>query len=136
VTGEWPRVRVEGIDTHLRRERDGSDQVVVRACVYLGTLLPADVRVDLVAGPGQPGAATREVGCPLWSAQSYDNGVFVFEASVSAPAMERAAGFGVRVAPHWVREEASALPPVIQRVEPPQTAWWGPPTADTYRHSP
>ena len=50
LAAEWPRVRIEGIDANLRRERDGSDRYVVRACVYLGMMLPADVTVDLLAG--------------------------------------------------------------------------------------
>jgi hypothetical protein len=90
---------VRVISAELGAGRGGDTRRVVRACVYLDTLLPADVRVELVSGrPGEDASRTRATDVRLWSVLSYGNGSFLFESAV--PALELGAGesVGVRVA--------------------------------------
>ena len=53
----------------------------VRAVVRLGVLAPADVQVEL--RPADLDDA-RGAGSPMWSAQSYDNGCYVFESPMAS----------------------------------------------------
>lgn len=120
VATQWSGVRVEDIDSHLRHERYGRDEVIVRAYVKLGTLLPADVKVDLLIDRRHADRCNpRGADHPLWSVQSYENGVFVFEGSMPRNEVEKAAGIGVRVRPFRTRDGASAPPAVIEWMEPP-----------------
>jgi starch phosphorylase len=50
VEEQWPRIRVEVIDSILPAELRIDDEVVARARVHLGKLHPEDVRVELYLG--------------------------------------------------------------------------------------
>lgn len=120
-TAHWVRVRVRSVESLRTLAREGDEQVVVRACVHLGALLPADVKVDLLtpARVASRAGDAPDACCQLWSVQSYDNGTFVFEALVPAELVDRATTVGVRVRAQRVREEPSTLRPVIRWLQPP-----------------
>jgi hypothetical protein len=108
-----PEVRV--ISAELGAGRGGDVRSVVRACVYLDTLLPADVRVELVVGrPGEDAARMRETDVRLWSVQSYGNGSFLFESTMPALALGAGEGPGVRVASRDDESRAPSMSPVVR----------------------
>lgn len=106
VLDDWPAVRVQPLE--LRPDHDG---VRVRAVVRLGRLAPADVRVEL-----HPDAGTRDAprgaGRAMWSALAYDNGCYVFEATLAGEDVADVAEWVVRVRPR----AALAAPDVLHRL--------------------
>ena len=94
ATRELGDVRIE----HVELERRPSGIAVVRACVFLGTMLPPDARVDLLyeSAPGAPPCTTCE---RMWSARPYENGWFLYEAHVPDVEIATARDIRVRVRP-------------------------------------
>lgn len=61
----------------------------VRAIVHLGRLTPADVHVQATLARALADDLRREVqAARLWSAQSYRNGVYVFEGHMAEPMLD------------------------------------------------
>lgn len=92
VLADWSTVRVHPVD--LQPSRDG---VRVRAVVRLGALAPADVHVEL-----RPAARTDEARArsrAMWSVQAYDNGCYVFEATLAHQDLAADVAWMVRVRP-------------------------------------
>ncbi|MGZ8376080.1 MAG: hypothetical protein ACXW0Z_02460 [Gemmatirosa sp.] len=107
LSARWPRVQVDLVD--VAPDRRGT---LVRAIVRLGELTPADVHVELFEDAPDD-SDPRPGAWPMWSSRSYDNGSFVFEASVpSAPAPD---GWLVRVRPRTI-----PAPAVQQRAVAPR----------------
>jgi hypothetical protein len=73
----------------------------VQACIHLGALLPADVRVDLISAPRDTdGRAHVPSMCHrLCSVLSYQNGSYLFEASVVATELPELRDVAIRVTP-------------------------------------
>ena len=119
-TDGWVHVRIRSVESLPSLARDGDDHVVIRAHIHLGTLLPADVKVDFLApaSPASRAGDAPEACCQLWSVQSYDNGSFVFEAVVPAELVDGAPRVGVRVGPRRATEEHPALRPVVRWLQP------------------
>ena len=97
----WPLVRVESVDV-----RPGPAGEHARALVQLGGLTPADVRVELFAAEA-PADMPTEQQCQLrmCSTQSYDNGRFVFEATLPAGDEVRAREWMIHVHPSEAFDE-------------------------------
>src|SRR5687768_13567602 len=79
VVEQWPRVRISDVTT--RPSSDGSgDCMTVHACVHLGALLPADLRVELVPMPcGAAVGSPQPASYLLWSVESYHNDSYAYE---------------------------------------------------------
>ena len=106
---------VRVVSAEMGAGRGGDTRRTVRACVYLDTLLPADVRVELVAGrPGEDASRTRATDVRLWSVLSYGNGSFLFESAVPALELGDGESVGVRVAPRDDEEWAAEMRPVVR----------------------
>ena len=89
-------VRVEHIE--LERAPQAGGVAVVRSCVFLGELLPPDARVDLLYdGPATAPACTTSER--MWSARSYENGWFLYEAHVPDTEIAVARNLRVRIRP-------------------------------------
>jgi hypothetical protein len=120
VREHWGAVRVTGLDTTQLADVPG--RVRVRAVIHLGSLSPADVHVDAVAGAADSADTTRPRLGELWSAQSFRNGTFVFEGFAEAEALGEQRLLTVRVRPRRAQETLADLSPVSQssevRVEP------------------
>ena len=106
----WSAVRVVDVDVApAASPRDG--RALVRACVHLGALAPADVYVD-VADP-RPVADAPD-GVRLWSTQRYADGTFLFEGHVPAAIVGRDA-VSVRVRPTPDGAVREPVPPLVHR---------------------
>ena len=112
----WPHVRIDCVATQLA-DHSGEHAAIVRADIDLGSLLPADVRVELAAGEPSPGEH-RMTPSRLWSTHSYHNGRYAFEASVPAGVLGRAAGCVVRVSPAAGVSDNVAVDPAVAAVAP------------------
>ena len=120
LLAEWPGVHVEEIE--IQPPADGGLRIV-RACVHLGALLPADVHVELLCAEdrlieGEPPHSSRH---EMWSVQSYDNGTFSYEGHVPAPALEGKLGCAVRVTSTATNVDPAEVPPVIRWLAPHDT---------------
>lgn len=113
---DWPDVRIDNVVTQLA-DHPGEPAANVRADVDLGSLLPADVRVELAAGEPSPDEQ-RTTPSRLWSTRSYHNGRYAFEASVPAGVLERTGGCVVRVSPAGAGDNV-AVDPAVAEVAPP-----------------
>jgi hypothetical protein len=111
-------VRVIQLDA-ARHLADAPDRVSVRAVIHLGSLSPADVRVDAVAGAGEPVGASNQRAHEIWSVQSYRNGIFVFEGFVAPESPDGHRSLTVRVRPRsaHAHEDLSLLRTVVRSSE-------------------
>jgi hypothetical protein len=107
VREQWSAVRVILVEaTHLA---DAADRVRVRAVIHLGSLSPADVRVDAVAGAAEPAGDPAHRPSELWCAQSYRNGTFVFEGFAATEGDEEQPTLTARVRPRAADENLAPL---------------------------
>ena len=115
LVGQWPRVRVDHVTCRL--SSGDATRVTVEACVHLGALLPADVRVALVPGvkSGRPASPTP---WPMSSVYSYHNDSYGYEVTVPASELGTTAECVVRVAPAPHLADAAAVHPVVGPVPP------------------
>lgn len=97
IEANWPDVHVREVEV-ARTGGSGGPFVDVRADVFLGRLLPADVKVELVASSPTAGGE-RFVPRRLWSLFSYHNCSYAFGARVPQRVLERPQGCAVRVTP-------------------------------------
>lgn len=100
---EWERVCIERVE--LQRASACPSLAVVRATVHLGRLLPPEVCVELTWEEESEAPRATTTTERMWTAQSYDNGTFVFEAH--APGHCLVAARGIRVS---VRSVGGAKP--------------------------
>jgi len=109
----WQHVQVTS--AQISRGGDGD---CARAVIQLGGLTPADVRVELVpaaagaAGPAGAAGAAAPHERRMFSSFPYDNGCFVFEASLSPHDAAQVDDWLIHVHPR----EAVGQPPVTHRV--------------------
>lgn len=108
IESEWADVHVREVEV-ARSAGSGSAYVDVRADVFLGRLLPADVKVELVAAMPSAGGE-RFVPRRLWSLFSYHNCSYAFGTRVPQRVLDRPEGCAVRVTP------AADLPPGVRLV--------------------
>ena len=71
----------------------------VQACIHLGALLPADVRVDLISAPRDAHGRVPSMCHRLCSVLSYQNGSYLFEASIVATELPELRDVAIRVSP-------------------------------------
>jgi hypothetical protein len=95
VVCNWPRILIGGIEVQHPSVGDAWP-TRVRARIDLGTLLPVDVRVELV--PAKPSVADRADQKRMRSTESYQNGSYLFEASLPA-GIAKGGPFTIRVTP-------------------------------------
>ena len=115
IQTQWPRVRIVSIDISEGGARAPSDARIVHTCVHLGSLAPADVRVEMTSGDPAVANDPSAAAVRLWSVQSYGNGSFVFEAELPRAALAGVSSFSIRVVPSSQHGPLS-LPPVVRRV--------------------
>jgi hypothetical protein len=113
VSEQWRAVHVIQLDA-ARHLADRLDRVRVRAVIHLGLLSPADVRVDAVAGAGEPVGASHQRVHEMWSVQSYRNGAFVFEGLIAAESLDGYRMLAVTVRPRSAHEDLSRLRTVVR----------------------
>jgi hypothetical protein len=93
----------------------------VQACIHLGALLPADVRVDLISAPRDADAHVPSMCHRLCSVLSYRNGSYLFEASIVATELPELRDVAIRVSPAQggaaAAREATVVLPSPQREE-------------------
>ena len=111
--GHCTAVTIDSVD--VRPVSDGEQGLAeLRACVHLGTLLPADVHVELLSHPASPGRRRPRAGFVserMASIQSYANGRFIFAARIPLSRLEDPEGCAVRV----THADGSAhLPPTVR----------------------
>ena len=106
----WSAVRVVDVAV-APAASPREDRALVRACLYLGMLAPADVYVE-VTGP-RPVADAPD-GVRLWSTQRYADGTFLFEGHVPAPIAGRDA-LSVRVRPTPDGAVREPVAPLVHR---------------------
>lgn len=121
---EWGQLHVDRFE--LERAASPSTLATVRACVDLGELLPADVEVRLtIEGGPDPSLPDRSTD-RMWTAQSYQNGRFAFEAHVPDATVAAARRMTVRVVPARAGGEphppAELLPTLELDLAPPRDA--------------
>ena len=112
VVREWSQLRVERVDVHREPTANGT-RLGVWACISLGAhLLPADVRVELLAEFGRAGHRTT-TPARLWSTRCYQNGTYLFEGSLPLASDVRETGLTVRVTPAPHHPPADVAPIVV-----------------------
>jgi len=84
LEGNWEEVKVTSAEAR-RKLGAGVGRFRIRAVVHLGALLPADVQVECGVGGGERGHSASAVR--LWSTQSYGNGAFVYEGTITDDTM-------------------------------------------------
>ena len=109
---QWTDVHVCQVEARDGFGKDRAGRKMLRAVVQLGALTPADVRV-MVRQPSLGADAGREQSIRLWSAQSYRNGRFVFEAGADASEIVDGADLLVSVEPSPTRHGGITLDPVV-----------------------
>jgi hypothetical protein len=110
---KWRGVRIE--EAQLAPAAGSEHAMRVWACVELGELAPADVRVELV--PGAPGTIldrSTHRAHRLWSVQSYFNGRYVFEGIVPAPDLAGPEGYSIRITRYADVAAARTAPAVVR----------------------
>jgi hypothetical protein len=112
LASQWTDVHVCHVEARNDFADGRTDRTVLRAVVQLGALAPADVRVTVRQPAANLGAA-RETPVRLWSAQSYRNGSFVFEASTNASDIADSADLLVSVEPSPARDGGIALDAIV-----------------------
>ena len=128
VLREWRQLRVERVDVRREPTANGT-RLAVWACVYLGAhLLPADVRVELLAEYGRAGHRTT-TPARLWSTRCYDNGTYLFEGSLALASDVRETGLAVRLTPAPHHPPADVAPIVVQVETEPHLAEGAAPSA-------
>jgi hypothetical protein len=111
----WEHVRVER--TECQRATPPSALGRVSACLHLGTLLPVDVEVELTIDGETHDGAPQVVTDRMWSAQSYQNGSYLFEAHVLDALLATTRHLTIAVRPTDRRHVARALVTVIPSAE-------------------
>ena len=96
----WPRVRVESAQIS-----PGGPADCARAVIQLGGLTPADVRVELMPISPEVPHADRPAEHRMFSSHAYDNGCFVFEASLPTGDTPQMHDWSIHVHPHEAVDE-------------------------------
>jgi hypothetical protein len=97
LQGDWDRVHIDRLE--LERGSSPSALAKVRVCVALGDLLPVDAEVRLTIEGGPDPSLPDCMTDRMWSAHSYQNGRFDFEAHVPDATVATAHRIRVRVVP-------------------------------------
>jgi hypothetical protein len=96
----WPHVRVESAQIS-----SGDVADCARAVIQLGGLTPADVRVELMPIEPEVPHAARPAEHRMFSSHAYDNGCFVFEASLPTDDTTQMHDWSIHVHPHEAVDE-------------------------------
>ena len=117
LEGNWEEVEVTYAEAR-RKLGTGGGRFRIRAVVHLGALLPADVQVECGVRGGERGHSASAVR--LWSTQSYGNGAFVYEGTITDDAMGDIAPADLVVHVHPAHGDAtqSSAAPVVAAVRP------------------
>jgi glycogen phosphorylase len=100
VRGDWPRVRVDHVESHgVREVPQVGDELAVRAYVSLGGLTPDDVEVQVVHGRVTEADVIESfTAAPLALAETYEAGRAAFAGTVRLEA-SGPFGYTVRIVP-------------------------------------
>jgi hypothetical protein len=113
VHQQWPAVRVTHITTRPLHP-DIAGHLRVLANVHLAALSPADVLVEATADRADTARDPDAWPIRLCSAQSYRNGIYVFEGLLPPHGVEERCPLTVRVRPGVAHETFTALGDVAQ----------------------
>ena len=122
--GDWDRVHVERIE--MERAEPPAVLACVRVDLFLGRLLPVDVDVELDIESDAESALPEMTPERMWSAHSYQNGSYLFEAHVPDARLACARHVSVNVHPrdrgHAGRSLVKITPSSeLRRVAPPES---------------
>jgi hypothetical protein len=113
IQAQWPQVRIDDIDTLPARAGTPDDARTLLVHVRLGSLTPADVRVEMTMGNATVARDPSSAAIRLGSTRSYGGGNFAFDAELPRAALAAPTGFSIRVVPDLWRRMVS-LPPVVK----------------------
>ena len=96
----WPEIRVENVEAEVPAKLKVGADLQVRAQVYLGTLEPKDVTVQLYYGPlDTRGEIPKGEVMAMKCVESHENGGHVFVGSIPCRTSGRH-GYALRILPH------------------------------------
>jgi hypothetical protein len=114
LAAEWPHVRIADIEV-VPSAGAGEPAALVRACVHLGALKPADVQVELTAAA--PQAVDRHtIPRRLWSMFPYHNDAYAFETRVPLRVLAREQGCAIEVMPSGNLPDGVTVEPAVERL--------------------
>ncbi|MBN1876179.1 MAG: alpha-glucan family phosphorylase [Anaerolineae bacterium] len=117
IHNNWNQVRIDRVSGNLPSGIKVNDEFTTHALVYLGTLTPEDVTVELYVGLVNPSSELVEgTAIPMQMVKHIENGSYLFEAS-SQCAMSGLHGYTVRILPHHADLVTSLLPGFIKWAE-------------------
>jgi starch phosphorylase len=102
VRQQWPQLRIERVWTEGPEDQElkVGDQLQVQAQMYLGTLKPTDVAVQLYYGRlNAEGLIVEGEAIPMLIAQSKGKGRYVFAGAIACTTSGRH-GYALRIVPH------------------------------------
>jgi starch phosphorylase len=115
VSSHWNEVRIFDVDANTNQPLKSGTPLQINAKVYLGTLTPQEVRVEISHGPlDANGAVIHKHRTPMTVNQS-DNGVHQYSGTI-VPSTCGQQGYGIRVLPKH--------PQIDLRLEPGLIRWF------------
>jgi hypothetical protein len=115
-------VCIIGVDTLPAITGAPDDAQTLLVHVRLGSLTPADVRVEMTMGDATVARDPSAAAIRLGSTRSYGSGSFAFEAEVPRAALDAPTGYSIRVVPDLWRRTVT-LPPVVKSAGACAVAW-------------
>jgi len=110
----WSQVRVEKVEAEPLTEFQVGDKFSAKTRVYLGSLTPDDVRVELYLGPLNAGGEFVEAeATPMLPIERDESGSYLFEANEVTCFRSGRHGYTIRVLPHHPDLTTPFLPGLI-----------------------
>ncbi|GAB4547791.1 MAG: glycosyltransferase family 1 protein [Anaerolineae bacterium] len=114
IHANWAQVRVERVEAGALEQLQVGDRLSARAQVFLGTLTPDDVRVELYLGRvNAAGDFVEAEATPMLPVAQDQAGNYTFEANEVACFTSGRHGYTVRVVPHHPDMAREFLPGLI-----------------------
>jgi starch phosphorylase len=101
IRQQWPQLRIEKVSTEGPEDQElkVGDQLQVKAQIYLGSLKPTDVTVELYYGKlNAEGLIVKGRSIPMLIAQSKGKGKYVFAGAIACATSGRQ-GYALRIVP-------------------------------------
>jgi starch phosphorylase len=114
VQSGWPELRIEALDGKALRQLRVGDAIRAQARIYLGSLRPEDVQVELYQGSVSPGGDLLDAKpTPMELVGREQDGAFLFEASAVTCRRSGLQGFTIRAMPRFPGLPTYFLPGLI-----------------------
>ncbi len=113
ITQAWPQIRIQAVTNGGGQARVG-EAIQAKARVYLGSLRPEDVEVQLCYGPVNPRGDLTDMECSVMRLVSAETGgVFLYEGAAIAGSRSGLQGYAIRVLPKHENLPTNFLPGLI-----------------------